>query len=419
MRGRGLALIESVDGRDGVGARGVEDCPVAFAGGDCGPDCGEQLRRGDGTVVRVPTRFVRKYTLRTRPEPPRAHEAVEGGTGHARGGRRAIDGAAVHLRRVAVASACPGRPEAADQWNRPQARVQLASPGYFDVMRLRLRAGRRFTRLDSSGSPRVAVVNESLERELFDGASAVGRRLRLRRDDELREIVGVVADVKYENLAVAESSPEVYLPMHQSESSPVPIMNAPFVSVRTSANPLSVVPFLREAVADVYPGAALDDVATMETRLASSFVRPRFQAVFIASFGAVALLLAMLGVYGQLSHTVAQRRGEIGIRMALGAQSGHVLALVFQAGWATDLGAALLRRRLFRLFIGVFARRRSLSVRFARGQRPGQRPPASFGRPARPESRCPDASVVPSAPLNIRAAFWYDALGREMPLRWP
>ena len=84
------------------------------------------------------------------------------------------------------------------------------------------------------------------------------------------------------------------------------------------------------------------------------------------------------------------------------------------------MGAALLRRRLFRLFIGVFARRRSLSVRFARGQRPGQRPPASFGRPARPESRCPDASVVPFAPLDIRAAFWYDALGREeMPLRWP
>ena len=84
-----------------------------------------------------------------------------------------------------------------------------------------------------------------------------------------------------------------------------------------------------------------------------------------------------------------------------------------------SLGAALLRRRLFRLFIGVFARQRSLSVRFARGQRPGQRPPASFGRPARPESRCPDASVVPFAPLDIRAAFWYDALGREMPLRWP
>ena len=104
----------------------------------------------------------------------------------------------------------------------------------------------------------------------------------------------------------------------------------------------------------------------------------------------------------QGSVTLALRRGySVGSR-------GH-----FQ------LGAALLRRRLFRLFIGVFARRRSLSVHFARGQRPGQRPPASFGRPARPESRCPDASVVPFAPLDIRAAFWYDALGREMPLRWP
>lgn len=109
-------------------------------------------------------------------------------------------------------------------------------------------------------------------------------------------------------------------------------MDAPGPSVRTRGNPLAAVPFLREAVADAHPRAALDDVTTMEARLSSSVAQPRFQAVFVTSFGAVALFLAMLGVYGLLSHSVAQRRSEIGIRMALGAQTGHVLSLVARQG---------------------------------------------------------------------------------------
>ena len=234
-----------------------------------------------------------------------------------------------------------GRPVPASPLEWPRARVRIASPGYFDVMRLRLRGGRAFTRLDESGSPRVAIVNETLERELFDGESAVGRRVRLPAvggdlqagsDDELWDVVGVVADVEHEGPAAAGSSAAVYIPMRQSEASPFPFMNTPFISVRTNGNPLAVVPFLRAAVADAHPGAALDDVTTMQARLSSSVAQPRFQTVFVAGFGAVALLLAMLGVYGLLSYTVAQRRCDIGIRMALGAQTGHVLAVVVRQG---------------------------------------------------------------------------------------
>ena len=235
-----------------------------------------------------------------------------------------------------------GRPEPADPNDRRSSRIQFASPGYFDVMRLRLRSGRRFNRLDTAGSPRVAVVNDTLVREILDGGPAVGQRLLLGRDDEPWTVIGVVADVNYQGFAAADARAEIYLSAHQIEMSPVFSLDAPLVSIRTTGDPIAAVPFLREAVADVHPGAALDDVMTMDARLSASVAQPRFYAVFVGLFASVAVFLAAFGIYGLLSYTVSQRRGEIGIRMALGAQRGDIVALVGRQGALLVAGGAVL-----------------------------------------------------------------------------
>ena len=114
-----------------------------------------------------------------------------------------------------------GRPEPADPSDRLSSRIQFASPGYFDVMRLHLRSGRRFSRLDTAGSPRAAVVNDTLVRDILDGGPAVGQRLLLGRDDEPWTVIGVVADVNYQGFAAADTRAEIYLSAHQIEMSPV------------------------------------------------------------------------------------------------------------------------------------------------------------------------------------------------------
>ena len=223
--------------------------------------------------------------------------------------------------------------------------IQVVNPGYFDVMRLRLRSGRPFTRLDGAGSPRVVVVNETFAREVFGGAPAVGQRVRLGDDDgdgdEPLDVVGVVADIRYTGLRATESSAEAYLSVHQMDTAPV-FTSSPFISVRTAGDPSAIIPLLREAVAAAHPRASIEDAMTMDARQSARwFAEPRFYAVFAGSFAALALFLAASGLYGLLSYTVARRRREIGVRMALGAQHRNIVAMVVRQGAALVTAGAV------------------------------------------------------------------------------
>jgi putative ABC transport system permease protein len=237
-----------------------------------------------------------------------------------------------------------------DYWN-------IVGNDYFKAMRIRVLEGRAFEpQDDNENGQRVVLVNQALARRFWTG-SPIGRRVNPGFSDPKVwcTIVGVVEDTKNAGMD-KPTSPELYLQAHQVAAFGVST-NMNFV-VRTEGDPQSLVGGIRAAVREIDPGLPVYRLSPMTEVVAKSMVQPRFLSLLLATFSAVALFLAAIGIYGVMAYSVAQRTQEIGVRMALGAQRLHVLRLVFSQGLlllllgtAIGLGGAFALTRLMRTLL--------------------------------------------------------------------
>ena len=232
----------------------------------------------------------------------------------------------------------------------PKAQRNIASENYFHTMQIPLIAGRVFAVSDKAGSPPLAVINKTMSEQYWPGGDAVGRQLRLLGDDVSKRdqtvtIVGVVGDVKHYGLD-EPSAPQIYLAYSQN-----PFIFATLV-VRAST-PLSIATSVRKAVWSVDKDQPVWKVRTLEALMDTSIGPRRFVMLMLVGFSAFALLLASFGLYGVMSHMTINRTHEIGVRIALGAQTSDVIKLVLKHGLAlvavgivAGIAAAFLLTRL-------------------------------------------------------------------------
>ena len=238
--------------------------------------------------------------------------------------------------------------------------TRMISRGYFDTMGIPLLSGTGFTDQETVTTPRVAVISETMARRFWPGEDPIGKRLatgRIQRPEDWTQVIGVVKDVRQFELTV-DPKPQMYLPYRQRG-----FFSPEDLVVKTDVDPASMAATVRNAVWEIDKDQPVSNIRTMEEILLDSIARQRFSMLLLAIFAGVALLLAAVGIYGVMSYSVAQRTHEIGIRMALGAQTGAVLKLAVGyglklviAGVAIGLVAAFaLTRVMSTLLYGVTA----------------------------------------------------------------
>jgi predicted permease len=251
-----------------------------------------------------------------------------------------------------VGTAVEGKPMP-PRGSRPDVPYDITSQRYFRTLGIPLIAGRTFNQFDTQNAPEVAVVNQAFARQFFPGRNVLGKHVYT---GSWREIVGVVGNVR-QNGPTRPAEPEVYAPYLQGSAEGAGIV----VVVRTVNRPLTLISEIRKSVEALDESVPVYDVATMRHRVSNSIAPERLNMLLLGLLSGLALVLVAVGIYGVISYSVAQRKHELGIRTALGAQRAEVLKLI--VGWALKptiigiaigiAGALALTRFLSSLLYGV------------------------------------------------------------------
>jgi putative ABC transport system permease protein len=247
-----------------------------------------------------------------------------------------------------------GRPPNADEGN---AQVRSATPGYMEALSIPLKAGRFFTAQDTGSGARVAIVSETAARRYWPGENPVGKQIRVHVNEPSRmprEIVGVVGDVRTRGMEI-DPVPVIYTPHTQYGPESMTMV------VRGSGDAAALLPDLKSALGTLAPGVAIGRARSMDDLVSASVAQPRFRTLLLTIFAAVSLILAAVGLYGVVAFSVSQRRAELGLRIALGADPRRVLRLVLREGMTPVAigiliglgGAALVARVMKTLLFGV------------------------------------------------------------------
>jgi predicted permease len=220
------------------------------------------------------------------------------------------------------------------------ANFTWASPGYFDTMGIPLLSGRGFSEADTASSERVAVVNQAFVRRFLNGADPIGQALRTHPEpgypSTVYQIVGVMADSKYQNLR--DETPAFVIAPSTQFPDPRPGTS---MMIRSSLPPAVAADSVKRRIGETHPETVVY-IGSFQKRIRDGLVRERLMAMLSGFFGLLAALLGMLGLYGVISYIVMQRRNEIGIRVALGANRGQVVRMVMrEAGLLLAIGVAI------------------------------------------------------------------------------